>query len=109
MAFGIRVNEFSSEDAKRDYVKFWAEMYPAVTKAVESSFLDANMRNPTSNEVRRRASMAKSLVEEMRHDLKWSRPRIKDLLLTVLKSRLSGVKLDLEAMGRRTLWTPDSA
>lgn len=91
------------EERKQAVLDFWTKMAPIVVKTVEESFLTSEMRNPTHHEVKRRTEITKALAEEMR-DLKWSKARIKDTLPRALRLRLTGLVVDLEAMGERSSW-----
>lgn len=100
----IKVSDFDRSDARREEKRYWQEMLPVVAQVVEQSFVDANMRNPTRSEVKKRVDQAKALVDTLRRDFKWGKTRIKDNLLHVLRAELVGLKLDLESFGRRASW-----
>ena len=100
----IRVSDWDHHDAKRELMAFWTEMSPIVVRAVEQSFVRAQMRNPVRTEVRRRITVAKGLVEVMRRELKWSKQRIAAILPLALDANLAGIAVDLEALGQRAMY-----
>jgi len=103
----IRVNGGSGRpDAKREYREFWADMYPVVVVVVEASLMNAVtlVRDPTSAIVKERVEMAKKIVDEMRQDFHWSKTRIRDNLAIVLRSRLAGLAVDMDTLGKRSSW-----
>lgn len=100
----IKVNDWSREDARREYLAFWNEMKVVVALTVRASFAKAKMRNPTFTEIKHRTDVAKTLVDEMRQDLKWSKQRITDLLPLALDARIVGLAFDLDALARRGTW-----
>lgn len=107
LPFGIQVNDYGRTEAAADEAKFWAWMFEHITKAVEASFLKANMTNPPLSEMKQRTDMATDLVKQLRKEKKWSKFKIRDLLPTILTDRLinGNVNLDLyDDGGKRTGW-----
>lgn len=87
-----KVNPDGPGDVKRAYIAFWAEMMVHVVRAVEASYLEANMTNPTASECKHRVLMAKKLVDECRNDLKWSKQKIVAELPRLIRAKLHGTK-----------------
>jgi hypothetical protein len=87
-----KVNDIGPGDRKRAYAAFWAEMMAHVVRAVEMSFIEANMTTPTHSEAKHRVELAKKLVDECRNDLKWSKQRIAAELPRLLRAKLIGTK-----------------
>lgn len=100
----IKVADWGPSDAKREYRDFWKEMLPKVAIVVERSFIQNGMRHPTRAAIVERVDVCKAIVNELRYDLKWSKQRIIDHLPVILRCRLSGIALNLEAIGRRATW-----
>lgn len=99
----IKVSDWSPQDSRRAVAAFWREIGPVILSAVENSFVKAKMLNPTGAEAKRRVEVAKGLVQEM-VELRWSTPRIRDVLSRVLDSKLLGLEVDLEVVGKRAIW-----
>ena len=99
----IKVNDWTPDDRRRQLLAFWQGMAPVVVKAVEESFVKANMLHPTCHEASRRTKIAKQLVQDMK-ELRWSKPRIVDVLPRALSAKLVGLEFDLEALGKRAVW-----
>lgn len=99
----IKVEDWSHEDQRRALRAFWRAMGPVILEAVTESFEDAKMAHVTRTEVRHRTEMAKALVGDM-VGLRWSTPRIRDVLPRALSLKLLGLELDLGVLGRRATW-----
>lgn len=99
----IKVEDWSPDDRRHALAAFWRKMGPVILNAVMISFDKAKMISPTQREIRRRTEMAKELVNEM-VALRWSTPRVRDILGLVLDSKLLGLELNLETMGARSVW-----
>jgi hypothetical protein len=100
----IRVNDVGRADIKREYEEFWTEMKPYVADAVEKSFLTAKMSNPTMSEIKSRSNLAKRLVDQLRHEFRWSKQRIRDNISMLLRAELIGIKIDLSSLDQRGSW-----
>lgn len=102
---GILVEDFSPADARRERAQFWVDVAPKVADAVAATFVgDGAMRRPTMSEVRRRTTLAHEVVKHLRFELQWSRQRIEDNLETILRARLAGLAVDVQALGKRGSW-----
>ena len=73
--------------------------------AINGSFIQQAMRNPTHDEVKRRLEICVNAAIEMRGELKWGMQRICDTLPEVLRTELSGAKW-VPAARERSLWIP---
>lgn len=85
----------------------WDEIMPAIASAVEASFAAGKrgeMLQITGTELKERTEYAHKIAKILRYDLKWSKTRIKDHIEVILRSKLSGIELDLDSLGRRTVW-----
>jgi len=104
----IKINEdFNRGDQRRAYREFWSVMYPIVALVVESSFMHPSTgmkTDPTQAEIKERTDVCKKLVDTMRNDLGWSQVRIKDNLALALRTKLSGLVVDLDALAKRGSW-----
>lgn len=103
----IRINEpLYPSEKKKLYKEFWSEMFPVCATVVEASFMDGQhaMRNPTTASVKERIEVCKSLVEEMRQTYHWSKQRITDNLALCLRTKLSGLVVDLDSIAKRSSW-----
>jgi len=73
-------------------LSFWGDMgwkrSEAATAAATGMIPPVNYY--TGSEKKRRAQLCVKLVEELRHDLKWSWERIVDMLSTALRHKLDG-------------------
>ena len=103
----IKINDsFTRKEKEKAMLEFWAELAPCLVMVVEASFMEGqhSMRHPTQSEVKHRTNMAKELIEEMRRTYGWSKTRIQDNLAIALRTRLSGLVVDLDAIAKRGSW-----
>lgn len=78
----------------------------AFEEAIMVSFITNPMKNPTQSEIRRRFNLCDEIFSVLRGDLKWSVPKIADVLPTYLKCELDGVPYNPEVVG--AAWSPDA-
>lgn len=74
--------------------------------AIALSFVTNKMRVITRAEVARRFDLCDKIFTTLRADLKWSIPKIADVLATYLKCELDGVPYSPEDM--RSSWSPEA-
>ncbi len=101
--------QYTRQEKARALKAFWDEMNPVVAVVVESTFshVSTGVRHITTAEVKNRTNMARDLVDNMRRDFGWSKARIRDNLAIALRSKLAGLVVDLDSLGRRGSWMPD--
>lgn len=98
---------WNRSDDRREYMLFWQEMFPVVSRVVAASFEDTDagkMEHITHAEVKERSEWCKRTVDTLRKDKQWSKQRIKDNLAMILRCHLGGIALDLDTLGARTTW-----
>lgn len=71
--------------------------------AIEASFAEQAMRNPTREEVKRRFVICINWAKTLRGDLKWGLDRIVDSMPDILKAELLGTKWEPD---KRSCWVP---
>lgn len=71
----------------------------AFEDAIALSFITNPMKNPTQHEIKRRFNLCDKIFGTLRGDLKWSVPKIVDVLPTYLKCELDGVPYNPEDVG----------
>ncbi len=71
--------------------------------AIEASFAEGNMRNPTREEVKRRFMICINWAKTLRGDLKWAIGRICDTMPEVLRTELLGAEFKPDT---RACWIP---
>lgn len=76
--------------------------------AIAVSFVTHPMRNMTKAEVARRFRICDDIFGALRGDLKWSIPKIRDMLGVYLKCELDGVPYNPADMDRAS-WSPEAA
>ena len=79
----------------------------AFEDAIALSFVTHPMRNMTKAEVKRRFGLCDKVFTILRGDLKWSIPKIEDMLSVYLKCELDGVAYHPETLG--SSWSPEGA
>lgn len=100
----IGKQKVTREMARQAYAAFWKEMHPVAVEAVVLSFGDADMRTISRKEIKRRTDIAKDLCDELKSQLHWSKPRIKDNIAYILRCKILGIEIDLNKIGRRASW-----
>lgn len=78
----------------------------AFEESIALSFITNPMKNPTQAEIRRRFNLCDKIFSTLRGDLKWSVPKIVDVLPTYLKCELDGVPYSPEDVGAS--WSPEA-
>lgn len=81
-----------------------AELAEVITGVLARSFQEANMRNPTQSEVRRRTDICLRWAAVFRGDLHWGKQRIWDTLPVALRCELLGQKYEPST---RKFWLPE--
>ena len=84
----------------RDGMKAFAG---AAYSALDTSFKEANMRNPTQAEIRRRFEICVKWAKVLRGDLGWGIARICDTLTDALRTELLGQEFK---PSERACWMP---
>ncbi len=74
-----------------------------IYSAIERSFTEQSMRNPTHEEVKRRFTICINWAKTLRGDLKWGLDRIVDTMPEVLRAHLLGGEFKPDA---RACWLP---
>lgn len=95
------------EEIAEDRARFLAYMAPVIVKAVEESYLDpetGKMRAYTHQELKERVDWATATINTLRYDFRLSKFHIRDVLPQLLRARLKGEKVDLQAVLRRQSW-----
>ena len=102
----IKIRDFDHHDARREYIDFWTELAPHVKTTVIASFGSevGKMDTISKAEIKDRIDFLTRLVNEARFDLKWSKARIRDYLPTLLRMKLAGIAIDLQALSRHSTW-----
>ncbi len=77
----------------------------AATQAIQQSFEQQSMRNPTRDEVKRRFEIVMKHAVMLRGDLSWGLDRICDTLPEILRTELSGKRWEPPASSRQC-WVP---
>ena len=74
-----------------------------IYSAIEKSFVEQNMRNPTRDEIKRRFGICINWAKTLRGDLKWGLDRIVDTMPEVLRAHLLGGEFKPDT---RQCWIP---
>lgn len=75
-----------------------------IYKAIERSFAEQSMRNPTREEIKRRFEICINWAKTLRGDLKWGLDRIVDTMPDVLRTTLLGGEFKPDT---RQCWIPN--
>lgn len=100
----IKIADWGPSDVKRETKKFWIKVTPWIATAVEKSFESCPDKFLRRSVVKERTDMAKELVQELKFGFKWSSPRIRDNLTWLLRSKILGIEVDLEALTLKNRW-----
>lgn len=87
-----------------------AKLVRGIERAVQRSFDSDLIRDgagrvvTTQDEIKRRVNLCVDMAKQLRHDAKWSVPRIADALTKMLRRRLDGLDFDPTTEGARASW-----
>ena len=103
--FVKKSRKLEPSEVRKEEQAFWADMKPWLASAIVVSLGgEGAVKRLTRAEIQTRMDMAYELVNEMRRDKCWSKPRIRDTLPHALRAKVIGIEFDLDALARRGSW-----